>query len=156
MSLIYKLIILALIGALASPFFIKKPDGTPLLTLKQIMRQADSSTAKLGSSSSNQTKLYRYKDDKGRWQYTDRPPESQAAEKVTLNKPITSLKTITLPEGFGEPKEAEQRFDPTEDTGARLPITTAPLNKVPEMLDQIEGIQEKFDARQSALDAATH
>ncbi len=154
MSLFYKLIILGLIGALAAPFIIKKPDGTPIMTLKQFMPDASSSIKQLKSIGKADTQLYRWKDEKGHWQYSDTPHESAQAEKIQVQATINSMKTIELPEGFGEPKKKE-RFDPTDNDGVNLPVTTAPLSKVPEMLENIEGIQQKFDARQQQLDAAT-
>jgi len=154
MSLVYKLIILALIGALAAPFIIKKPDGTPMMTLKQFMPDASQSIDQLKSIGKADAQLYRWQDEKGNWQYSDTPHDSAQGEKFQVQATINSMKTIELPEGFGEPKKKE-RFDPTDDSGVNLPVTTAPLNKVPEMLENIEGIQEKFDARQQQLDAAT-
>ncbi len=154
MSLFYKLIILGLIGALAAPFIIKKPDGTPMMTLKQFMPDVSSSITNLKNASKGDTQLYRWKDDKGHWQYSDTPKDSGDAEKFKVKTQIISMKTIELPEGYGEPKKKE-RFDPLADDGTNIPITTAPLSKVPEMLQQIEGIQGKFDARQKQLDAAT-
>ncbi len=154
MPLFYKLIILGLIGALAAPFIIKKPDGTPMMTLKQFMPDTTRSINKLKNASKADTQLYRWKDAKGHWQYSDTPQDSQSAEKFKVKSPIISMKTIELPEGYGEPKKTK-RFDPMSDDGGSIPLTTAPLSKVPEMLQQIEGIQGKFDARQKQLDAAT-
>jgi hypothetical protein len=154
MPLFYKLIILGLITALAAPFIIKKPDGTPMMTLKQFMPDATSSINKLKNMAKEDPQLYRWKDEKGRWQYSDTPHESQSAEKFAVKSQINSMKTIELPEGFRKP-EKEESFDPLSNDGIRMPVTTAPLSKVPEMLQQIEDIQGKFDARQKQLDAAT-
>lgn len=154
MPLVYKIIILALIGALAAPFILKKPDGTPMMTLKQFMPDASSSIKQLKSLGKADTQLYRWKDEKGHWQYSDTPHESAQGEKFQVQTTINSMKTIELPEGFGEPRKKE-RFDPLDNSGVNIPVTTAPLSKVPEMLQQIEGIQDKFDARQQQLDAAT-
>ncbi len=154
MPIFYKLIILALIGALAAPFILKKSDGTPMMTFAQFMPDASKSINKLKSIGKDAPQLYRWKDAKGHWQYSDTPHESADAEKFQANVTINSMKTIELPEGFGEPKE-EERFDPTQSDGVNIPVTTAPLSKVPEMLQQIEGIQTKFDNRQKQLDAAT-
>ncbi len=154
MPIFYKLIILALIGALAAPFILKKPDGTPMMTFEQFMPDASKSISQLKSIGKDKPQLYRWKDDKGQWQYSDTPHESAQVEKFQAKSTINSMKTIELPEGFGEPKKEEQ-FDPTQNDGVNIPVTTAPLTKVPEMIQQIEGIQTKFDNRQKQLDAAT-
>ena len=147
MSLFYKLIILGLILALAAPFIMKKPDGTPFMTWQQLMPDTIQSAVK------KDTKLYRWKDDKGHWQYTDTPPENNQAEQIAVKTTINSMKTIELPEGY-QPQKEEPENQPGQNSGLSLP-TTAPLTEVPKLLEDIDGIQEKYDARQGQIDAAT-
>ncbi|MEH6346557.1 MAG: DUF4124 domain-containing protein [Bermanella sp.] len=147
MSLFYKLIILGLILALASPFIMKKPDGTPFMTWQQLMPDD------VKSSFKKDTQLYRWKDDKGHWQYTDTPPENNQAERIVVKATINSMKTIELPEGY-QPKKEEPVNPQNQNSGLSLP-TTAPLTEVPKLLEDIDGIQAKYDARQSQIDAAT-
>lgn len=147
MSLFYKLIILGLLLALASPFIMKKPDGTPFMTWQQLMPDNVTSAIK------KDTQLYRWKDDKGQWQYTDTPPENNQAEQITVKTTINSMKTIELPEGY-QPKKQEPENQQNQNSGLSLP-TTAPLTEVPKLLEDIDGIQKKYDTRQSQIDAAT-
>ncbi|MEY8205854.1 MAG: DUF4124 domain-containing protein [Bermanella sp.] len=154
MPLFYKVIILALIGALAAPFIMKKPDGTPMMTFKQFMPDASKSIDQLTAMGKTQPQLYRWKDEKGHWQYSDSPHESAQGEKFQVQATINAMKTIELPEGFGEPKKKEPS-EPGDTDGFNVPVTTAPLSKVPKMLEDIDGIQQKFDNRQQQLDAAT-
>lgn len=153
MKLFYKLIILALIGSLAAPFIVKGPDGKPLMNYQDVVKSFSPSKEIKQAFSGEKPKLYRYQDEKGQWQYTDTPPDSSKAQVVTLNKQAATLKTIELPEGYRDSK-TESTFDPLEKSNG-LPLTTAPLEKVPEMLEQIDGIQKKMDNRQAELDAAT-
>ncbi len=99
MSLFYKLIILGLLLALAAPFIMKKPDGTPFMTWQQLMPDNVKSAIK------KDTQLYRWKDDKGHWQYTDTPPGNNQAEKIAVKTTINSMKTIELPEGYQAKKQ---------------------------------------------------
>ena len=153
MKLFYKLIILALIGSLAAPFIVKGPDGKPLMDYKDLVKSFSPSKEFKQAISGGQPQLYRYQNEKGQWQYTDTPPDSVQAQTVKLNKQAATLKTIELPEGYRE-TQPESRFDPLEKSSG-LPLTTAPLEKVPEMLEQIDGIQKKLDNRQSQIDAAS-
>lgn len=153
MSMFYKLIILGLILALAAPFIMKKPDGTPFMTWEQFMPGSKDVLNKIKSSTQSDTQLYRWKDAKGHWQYTDTPPENGQGEKIAVKTTINSMKTIELPEGY-QPKKAEPENQAAQSSGLSLP-TTAPLTEVPNMLENIEGIQKKFDARQGEIDAAT-
>ncbi len=147
MSLFYKLIILGLLLALAAPFIMKKPDGTPFMTWQQLMPDNVKSAIK------KDTQLYRWKDDKGHWQYTDTPPENNQAERIAVKTTINSMKTIELPEGY-QTKKQEPENEQDQHSGLSLP-TTAPLTEVPKLLEDIDGIQKKYDARQSQIDAAT-
>ena len=150
MGIFNKLLILALIIGVASPFFLKKPDGTPFMDINDFLNPVKSVKESVMPSESKT--LYRWKDEKGNWQYSDYPPDNNQAESYKVKHNINEMKTIDLPEGFKDkPKEEETaRFDPT--TGGSTPLSTAPLEKVPEMLDQIDGFQQKLDARQQQLD----
>jgi len=150
--MVYKLIILGLILALAAPFIMKKPDGTPFMTWEELMPSTEGVLSKIKSSTKPDTQLYRWKDSKGHWQYTDTPPENGQGERFSVKTTINSMKTIELPEGY-QPKEEEPEKQQTQDSG--LSPTTAPLAEVPKMLENIEGIQYKYDTRKNDIDAAT-
>lgn len=151
MGIFNKLLLLVLVLAVASPFILKKPDGTPYMDINQFLKPVNSVKESVMPTESKQ--LYRWKDEKGNWQYTDHPPSNPGAESFTVKHNINEMKTIDLPEGYKEkPQEKDQRFDPTEGSGSSLPLTTAPIEKVPEMLDQIENIQQNLDNRQKQLD----
>jgi hypothetical protein len=99
--------------------------------------------------------MYKWKDDKGHWQFGDNPPLGVNADEMHVKTQINSMKTIDLPDGYKDNIEAEgntqKGFDPLS-SGAS-PLSTAPIEKVPEMLDQIEGFQQKLDDRAKTLNA---
>lgn len=154
MKLFNKLLLLAVVAALAGPFILKKPDGTPFLKWQDFIPQDPVKSIKESVTPSEPKKMYKWKDAKGHWQFGDMPPEGVTAVEMQVKTQINAMKTIELPEGFGEDPKHEQnkeRFDPTQK-GA-TPFSTAPISEVPEMLDQIKDYQETLDNRQKALDS---
>ena len=150
MKIFTKLLLLALVAGLAAPFILKGPNGQPLLNYKDFIPTTDSVINSV--TPKTETKLYKWKDAKGHWQFGDTPPDSVAAQEMQVKTQINAMKTIELPEGFKEKKEEpEEGFDPLS-SGAS-PLSTAPIEKVPEMLDQIEGFQQKLDGRAKKLDS---
>jgi hypothetical protein len=151
MGLFNKLLLLALVLALASPFILKKPDGNPILDISEFIEPAKNLTSSVAPSAAPKS-LYRWQDAKGNWQYSDHPPEGSNAQQIQVEDKINSMKTIELPEGYQDKPEESERFDPTDGNGSSLPLTTAPIEKVPEMLDQIKDFQKNLDSRQQQLD----
>jgi hypothetical protein len=151
MKIFTKLLLLALVAGLAAPFFLKGPNGQPLLNYKDFIPTPDSIMNSVTPKA--EIKMYKWKDAKGHWQFGDNPPEGVAANEMHVKTQINSMKTIELPEGFKEKVEEkpEKGFDPL-NSGAS-PLSTAPMEKVPEMMDRIEGYQQKLDDRAKALDS---
>jgi hypothetical protein len=151
MKIFTKLLLLALVAGLAAPFFLKGPNGLPLLNYKDFIPTPDSVMNSITPKA--ETKLYKWKDAKGHWQFGDNPPEGVGASTMQVKTQINSMKTIELPEGFknNTGTEPEKGFDPLS-SGAS-PLSTAPIDKVPEMMDRIESYQQKLDDRAKTLDA---
>jgi len=149
MKIFIKLLILALIAGLAAPFFLKGPNGSPLLNYKDFIPNTDSVLNSVSPSAPS--KLYKWQDNKGHWQFGDTPPEGAKAQEMQVSTPINSMKTIDLPEGFKTKEVATKRFDPL-DTNAS-PLSTAPIEKIPEMLETIDGFQETLNQRNKELES---
>lgn len=152
MKIFTKLLLLAVVGALAAPFFLKGPNGLPLLNYKDFIPTKDSMIKSV--TPKTETQLYKWKDAKGHWQFGDTPPEGSNAEQMQVKTQINEMKTIELPDGFkdqAEDSDAQGRFDPLNSSAS--PLSTAPIEKVPEMLDQIDGFQKTLDDRAKTLDS---
>ncbi len=155
MKLTTKLLLLGIVGVAAAPFILKKPDGTPWLSLEEITSSAKQTATQAVEKAIPRPaqKMYRWQDSQGKWHYSDQPSDQFTSRKVELDSAFNEMKQINLPDGFGGgEKEEAGKFDPAS-TGNGLPITTAPLEKVPEMLKEIERVQEKMDQRQKQLDS---
>ena len=78
------LCILALLGALAAPFFLTV-NGKPVLTIDKVVDDATPDAL------TTPTEVYRWQDANGQWHFGEAPPEGQSAEQVALEERITGL-----------------------------------------------------------------
>ncbi len=153
MKIFIKLLLLLVVLAIAGLFFIKKPDGTPWLSVSDLTSKTTNVLKPIAPSTKSE-QVYRWQDEKGNWHFSDKPVDGVQQDQITVKQSQNRLKQVDLPEGFGEQKKDQDKtFDPTDNEGSGFPLTTAPLEKVPEMLDKIEDVQKKMDNRQKALDA---
>lgn len=149
MKIMIKLLLLALVASLAAPFILKGPNGQPFIKLSDFIPDGDDIIKSV--TPEPPTKLYKWKDAKGHWQFGDTPPQGFTGQEVEVRTPINSMKTIELPDGFKDEEKSKQAFDPLDSTAS--PLSTAPIEKVPEMLETIEGFQNTLDERNKTLDA---
>ncbi len=153
MKILTKLMLLGLIGLLAAPFILKKPDGTPWLKWSDLFYGASETASSIRSqlpTTNSSSQMYKWQDAAGKWHYSDRPSEDFETEKVKIDAAYNQMKHIELPEGFGESKRKQAEEEAAQQPS--VPVTTAPLGEVPNMLKDIEKMQEKMDQRQRALD----
>ena len=150
MKITTKLILLGMVGITAAPFIVKKPDGSPYISLNQLRSYSEQAVQKTKQAvDSSPSQMYRWQDSEGKWHYSDKPSDQYSSSSVNVETTVNSMKDIELPEGFGEEEKDEGNFDPTN--GSTLPLTTAPLEKVPDMLKEIERVQEKMKEQQKVL-----
>lgn len=150
MKFFTKLLLLALVAALAAPFFIKGKNGQPLLNFKDLI---SGNASMSGFQPKKATTMYKWKNSKGEWQFGDTVPEGTNASEMHVKTQINSMKTIELPSGYKNQPESNSndRFDPLDSNST--PFSTAPIEKIPEMLDQIESYQQTLDDRSKQLDS---
>ena len=158
MKLFSKLIVLLLVVGIAGLFFLKKPNGSPWLDWRDFVPNQITQAMKKPAPT-----LYRWQDEKGQWQYGDAPPENQQASIVKNTTPVNSMKTIDLPEGYQDKGRRQgvivgesgtdmrtSKFDPTSSAS---PFSTAPLEQVPNMMNELENIKESQANKQQILDS---
>ncbi len=80
MKLFYLLITLVLIAAVGAPFFLKGPTGQPLMRVDQVIDDTVPSMP---------TRVYRWQDKHGVWQFGESPPEGVVAEPVDVSENFT-------------------------------------------------------------------
>jgi hypothetical protein len=161
MKATYKIMIVLMLGGLASLFFINGPAGKPILTLDDfkpdveipdtaaLMNQVNALKSNLGGESANSAPAaptyYRWRDASGNWQYGDRPPTGVQAELMTADN-ITVVPPVEIPDR--EP--VYQQAAPVPPQGNAL-VPASALNTLKQAVD-IEGqLQQSLEEREAQL-----
>ncbi len=146
MKLFYVLITLALIGAVGAPFFLNGPTGQPLMSVDQVI---DDSVPRLP------TKVYRWKDRHGVWQFGESPPESVTAEPVDVSENLTPFEaewaaewdarhadegashSVNIPSGSPSVPDLGNIYD-----GAAIEKAEAAAGMMEERIEDLQGVME--------------
>lgn len=127
------LVILALlvIAALIAPYFLKGPDGQPL------MRAEVPAAVVPGALGAGDT-VYRWQDEHGVWQFGESPPQGVEAQAVVLDSEsgITPL---------GPGWQVEERHDSTPSDAAIPADTLDLLTGAPHILQAAEAARNKVN-----------
>lgn len=131
--------------AIAAPFFIPGPNGTPIFTLDMFNFDKPSVSMpdiNLGSGSdepaANQT-LYRYQDEAGNWHFTDQLPTEGGAEIIEVSD--TNLMDAPPP----PPPRVER-----EPEISASPLTA--ITRGAEVMEEAQAVQEMLDGRLEDMD----
>jgi len=127
MGLFIKLLLLALVLALAAPFVIKGPDDRPLMTLDDIQNpdgltgwlqsipQVGSTlqeevTGKGTAPAKGKTSVYSWKDEQGNVHYSNiAPTETASVETIKVNP---NMNVIMMDKPDDEPDVTQGRYSP--------------------------------------------
>ena len=149
-----KLMIFIVIIACVGLFFIKGPDGTPLLSIEEFM--ADLSPANFSasdllpsavqsaaeSSAPAITKVYRWQDENGVWQFSDNPNDEPGAEVMELDGKINTIESVAP--------------QPKKKSPAGIPgVATVSPAQAGQLIDTVKNLQENIDQRKADMDALT-
>lgn len=146
MKLFIKLLMFLVVLALAAPFFMKKPDGSPMLTLqsiglKSVVDKVDA--VKHEVSVPKTAQVYRWQDEKGVWHYSDQA-QTAAAEKHQVNISQNRLKHLDV---------APESEDETAAVAPQVVPERASLGDVPQLLKQVEQVKQTAEQRNRVLEA---
>lgn len=147
MKLFIKLLLFFVVLAMAAPFFMKKPDGSPMLTLQSIGLQSvvdKVATTKHELNVPKTAQVYRWQDEQGVWHYSDQA-QTAVAEKHQVNISQNRLKHLEIAPAADEPTDSV--VAPT------LVPERASLGDVPQLLKQVEQIKQTAEQRNRVLDA---
>ncbi len=138
--------ILAVVLALAviAPYFIKGPDGKPLMS-------ADKTLSHQGS---RQT-FYKWQDDKGMWHFSDEVPDGVQALPVEVDTAANIVQSVPLE------KKAEDKAEPEAEAAADkvsapagFPMTVDPA-AIPQLIKDAQNVQSLVDKRTRQIDDAS-
>ncbi|MCB1647533.1 MAG: DUF4124 domain-containing protein [Pseudomonadales bacterium] len=142
-----KIMILIVILACIGPFFIKGPNGKPLLSLDDF--KPDLTATKEELVPSGPTTVYKWQDENGVWQFSSDPADMPGAETMELDGNINTM------EAFKAPSKV-QRPETRMPSLPSLPgMTTISTEQMDEMMETVNGLQETADQRQEQIRKAT-
>lgn len=140
-----KLMIGILILACASMFFINGPDGEPLMTLDEFFSSSKPSTAATNRDI-EPTKVYKWQDEHGVWQFSNTPIAEQEAEVVMLDGQINTM------DAYVAPKQASKAGGSNAFSALPPGLTTVSPDKISEMMDTVNNLQDTVDQRKAEID----
>ena len=148
------LVLLAI--AFAGPMLMKKPDGTPFLESPLDLFSSDSKGTSSGQSSINSSQsFYKWQAEDGTWHYSDQPQAGQNIETVTVNTNTNLIQGLRMEkEEEKEPEEAKAEVK-EETSSIPLPMTV-PFEKVSQMLDDANNLQQVMDDRNKKVEKAVY
>lgn len=148
MKLFVRLMALILVLALAGPFFIKGPDGNPLMTVSGVRQGAETQWRRLkgdlgqavGNENAGKVEMVRWQDASGQWHFGDDAPEGVAAEKIYVDPDASRMDPIKI-----RPRRREQQADSVVDGPIVNPL------RAREIMDEVTATRDQLDQRQQAL-----
>lgn len=169
MRLFWKFLLLVLAAALAGPFFIKGPDGDPLLTgsdIKQSFQKAASSAKRkfrsvstdtqraLGNDDAGKTTVHKWQDANGQWHYSDEAPEGAESETLVVDPDVNVMDAVPVNKTGQTIDNTPAETDSTEISQPLIPLPTP--GRVKESLqktrDAKQQVEDRNQAQKEALD----
>lgn len=162
---LFKLSILPLVIMIGIPFFIKGPDNKPLLTwdkltgpditlpklpelpnLKNIQEKIDKKVSSVFSSSNGKKmKVYKWKDKKGVWHFSDKENPNGASETIYVESIVDTVR-------FDPKVESEERekskISPKTSKGPMKRLSpVSPYTQIPELFEQARDVKGQIERR---------
>ncbi len=149
-----------LAAALIGPYFIKKPDGNPIMELPtakdfipdQLISDEKGSGLSIPSSSSNQT-FYKWQDEHGQWHYGDQPPTSSS--KVSTLQVDTNTNIIQSLKVEPESKEEISQTSQQKKLPDRLSQGDLSMDNAVNALNDAILVRDMMESRNEQLKAIT-
>lgn len=160
MKLFIKVMLLALMLALVGPFYLKAPDGRPLLTYedvkpdfmvnlggwwKDVKQEAGKA---VGNEHAGETLVYKWRDAEGVWQMSDSPPAGGAGYDTLWVDPDANLIKGLPREELEQAAKEEPASTPA--VNVPLPLTVSP-EQVSKLLEDAKNVQRLMDQRSKEL-----
>lgn len=146
MKIMIKLLLLALVGVLVAPMFIKGPDGEPIVTLQDVVPTASSESAYVSpsSSSSKLTTVYKWQDENGQWHFSDNQAQGQNHETVKYNPKANIIQSLAKKE---EPKPGAGSMPGVSGEYIAAVSRKSPSSKEDELEEELEGLDPEVVKR---------
>ncbi|MBV1878599.1 MAG: DUF4124 domain-containing protein [Pseudomonadales bacterium] len=145
-----KVMMLILMLAVVGLFFIKTPDGEPVLSPGDLLPDAPETSR----YSAEPITVYKWRDEAGVWQFSNDPVDGQlAAEVLQLDGKINIMPAVKL-----SPKRQEviAAGPVTENKMPLIPsaLTSVSPEKISAMMETVNGLQDVVDKKEAAINKA--
>ena len=145
--MLVKILIVVVILACLGPFFIKGPDGEPLMTLDDLRPEAPELPS---VAPAEPVTVYKWQDENGVWQFSTEPVDGVEAETMQLDGKVTTLDALT-PEDYRRASGEPTRDRPASFEAPSGLMSVSP-DKVQEMMDTVNTLQDTVDERKAEMD----
>jgi len=144
MGIFIKLLIFLLVLACSAPFFLKGPNGNPLISTDKLKLPElsfdilKSKTAQ--SNSKDDLEVYKWRDEKGVIHYSDK----QSADKKGS---LTQIKGISILPSASRPKDVVK-----QQINSFPSPTTVPLTDIPKLIEDAKQVEQLVQGRKQRQD----
>lgn len=147
MKLFAKLLILILIAAMAGPFFMRGPDGQPLMRLSDVTQKVKGWIgAGKGAKPGRPVEVHRWQDESGQWHYSDEAPAT-ASEVITVDPNANVIQSVPIEKSSSTPEPVVEKTPPP--AADELP---SPFNAIDETNKVREELEQRNDELKKRLD----
>ena len=153
--MLIKLMILILVAGFVGLFFIEGPDGKPLLSLDALLEDLSPATAVVEKSPAKPVKVYKWQDKNGIWQFGSQPVDGEDVEVMELDGNINIVAAFQIPEDKGSSMVGGQLQKPSSTPTLPPGLTSVSPEKIGEMMESLNNLQDTVDQRKMAIDKAT-
>lgn len=156
LKLFVRLMLLVLVLAMAGPFFLKGPDGQPMLTVSDVKRTAANTGNSLkaqwrrmkgdvgraaGNENAGKVKMFRWQDSAGQWHFSNEAPQGVAAEELYVDPDASRM----------DPIPVTRRSSRSESAAPAAPSGFVSPLRAKEVLDETAGVRDDLDARNEQM-----
>ncbi len=139
-----KFMVLLLIAAFVGLFFVKGPDGERMLTLDDF--KPDVPALATEAESTAPTKVYKWQDENGVWQFSNQPQDEALGETVEYDGKINTMPAVDSASSGSRPGERPSLVIPSG-------LTTVSGEQAADMMETVNHLQQTVDERKAQLDA---
>ena len=142
-----KVMILALIAAFVGLFLVDGPSGEPILKLADLKPE----TPQRVSTPGEPTRVYKWKDENGIWQFSGEPVEGKDVEVMELDGKINTLPAVPVAAHNAGGVQGSASGPSAILSG----LTSVLPGKIAEMMDRVNNMQATVDDRKALVDKNT-
>lgn len=143
--MLIKVMVFFLVAAFSGLFFLKGPGGEAILSLEDFKPDVPKI-----ESDPLPTKVYRWQDENGVWQFSNQPADENQGELVELDGKINTMPAIDVT----TLNSARNKSGADRSSGMSMPtgLTTVSGSQLEEMMDTVNHLQETVDNRKAEID----